>query len=218
MCDCKRRKPAPRNQNYAFSFDNENLIIRIVDTSKIPSKCTLCGANVKIDIEYIRTRQNDYVAYYNNLRLPMQTFDFDLLGYARNKYYSEPNFGSFIYGVNGYVGHDPVYIFYCPGNTLTWNERDEYYEIDNKPVCSLVTQDKDYILVNSDGKIVKTEIIFSKDNNFKTKHGTLKATRLAELLNYPHGMDDFHASRLVWTYVADPALNTKPASSGRESD
>jgi hypothetical protein len=202
--------PAPRNQNCAFSFDNENLVIRIVDTSKVQAK-------VKLDIEYIRTRQDTYAAdtyaaYYKNLRLPMQIFDFDLLGYARNEYYSEPSFGAFIYGVNCYVGHDPVYIFYCPSNTLTWNERDEYYEVDNKPVCSLVTQDKDYILVNSDGEVVETEIIFSKDNNFKIKHGTLKATQLSDLLYYPHLPGYFYTPHLTWTYVADPALKTKSAA------
>jgi hypothetical protein len=149
----------------------------------------------------------------------MRTFDFDLLGYARNEYHSEPSFGAFIYGVNCYVGHDPMYIFYCPGKTLTWNERDEYYEVDNKPVCSLITQDKDYILVNSDGEIVETEIIFSKDKyNFKTKHGTLKATQPPDLLYYPHLPGYYYTPRLIWTYVADPALNTKPASSGRDFD
>ena len=171
---CKSSCPASRNQNNIFSFDNENLIIRIVDIRKVQAKCTLCGANVKIDIEYIRTRQDTYAAYYKNLRLPMKTFDFDLMCYTRsNKYYSEPSFGAFIYGINGFIGHGPVYIMYCPNKTLTWNEGDEYYEVDNKPVCSLITQNKEYILVNSDCEIVETEIIFSEDRyNFKTKHGT----------------------------------------------
>ncbi len=89
MCKCKESMAASRSQNYIFSFDNENLIIRIVDIRKVQAKCTLCGASVKIDIEYIRTRQNTYSAYYKNLRLPMKIFDFDLMCYTRsNKYYS----------------------------------------------------------------------------------------------------------------------------------
>jgi hypothetical protein len=173
MCDCKsRRDPAPRNQNCLFSIDKVNRNIYIVDTSKIPSKCIYCGANVEFDnyILFYTTSSNIYTVHFGKTRLPTRILDLNILWYAETTYYFEPSFGSFVYGAI------PSYVLYCPNKTITFSNNDCFIEIDNKPVCSFITQDNNYILVNSDGEIVESEIIFSNTKHeFKTKHGTLKA-------------------------------------------
>lgn len=199
MCDCKSRDPAPRNQNCIFSIDKVSRNIYIVDTSKIPSKCIYCGANVEFDnyILFYTTSSNIYTVHFGKIRLPTRILDLDILWYAETTYYFEPSFGSFIYGSS--------YVLYFPNKTITFSNNDCFIEIDNKPVCSFITQANNYILVNSDGEIVESEIIFSNaENEFKTKHGTLKA---AQLLN-----------KLIWTYVADLALKTKPAAAIQNLD
>ncbi len=78
--------------------------------------------------------------------------------------------------------------------------------VNDKPAVCCCNVYGEFILINSDGHIIETEVVYSKSTNvFKIGNGQLNYNR--------------DESGIFWTYTSAPALNTKPtAASARAAD
>jgi hypothetical protein len=116
---------------------------------------------------------------------------------------SEPSIGKFIYATNNsHDDYEECFIMYYPTGNIE-QSRFKHYEniiVDGKPaVCCLTIDGKNYLLINSDGTILKTETIHTSiygEEVFKIGNGTLYV--------------DEKSGR--WKYTANSALKTKAAA------
>jgi len=133
--------------------------------------------------------------------------------------YSEPSFGSFIHGERGnelskFILYHPtknidMFAFNCPvfsvGGNSTFIEdfagrRYSVQNLDSIIAICCVTVDYNIVLIDTNCEVLDTIFILeSEPGVYKTPGGHLKCNS-----------NSF--SSLTWTYVANPALNTKPAA------
>jgi hypothetical protein len=121
--------------------------------------------------------------------------------------FSEPRLGkTFICGVNyeRFEKTNRYFIMDCINAKIDGRQTAARYGInlfiDNKPAVCCCTIDDKSILINSDGHIIYTEVVYSKTGDaFKIGNGYLISTHTGIRWGS------------VWQYISAPALNTKPA-------
>jgi hypothetical protein len=116
--------------------------------------------------------------------------------------YSEPSFGSFIHGERG--EELSKFILYHPTENIDkYSLNCPVFSVGEDPhliaICC-VTVDYNIVLIDTNCEVLDTIFILeSEPGVYKTPKGYLKC-------------DGNNFSNLTWTYVANPALNTKPAA------
>jgi hypothetical protein len=186
-------------------------------------KCENCGYNNEV---LLYKRPTIYASWDGNTKYKVKAHKMlNLLNFARCIRYIEPSFGSFIHGQCGeelskFILYHPTeninkYSWNCPVFSVGGDPHsvqvlgDIHNSVMNlgsiMAICC-VTKDYNIVLIDTNCEVLDTIFILeSEPGVYKTPKGYLKCNG-----------NSF--SSLIWTYVANPALNTKPASSGRVFD
>jgi len=121
--------------------------------------------------------------------------------------FSEPRLGKkFIRGINydRFEKTNSYFIMDCINVKIDSQQTTTRYSnifIDDKPAVCCCTIDYKCILINSDGNIIETEVVYSKPGSlFKFGNG------------YLINMSEDYKDDKSWQYISAPALNTKPAA------
>jgi hypothetical protein len=169
-------------------------------------KCENCGYNNEV---LLYKRPTIYASWDGNTKYKVKSHKMlNLLNFVRCIRYIEPSFGSFIHGHCG--EEQSKFILYHPTENIvkySWNC--PVFSVGDDPhliaICC-VTKDYNIVLIDTNCEVLDTIFILeSEPGVYKTPKGYLKCN------------GNSFAS-LIWTYVANSALNTKPASCCRVFD
>lgn len=204
IIECQPYVSMKHEQNITFIIVDE--ILLIVDTKNFISFCPHC--NKKFNL-YIYGEGEYFRASFDGVTdLPICEMVSEIKEFISDvNVCSEPRFGkNFIYGVSylhrltkGFVNY---FIIYCTKDDLKGYYRSSFRHlyVNDKPAVCCCNINGEFILINSDGHIIETEIVHSKTGQmFKVYNG---------YLDYDY--DNNH--KIVWTFTSLPALNTKPAA------
>jgi hypothetical protein len=191
------------DQNRTFIIVNKTAFV--IDSTNYINWCPECYINFKI---YVYGTWPDVRASFDGVTdLPICATVSEIEEFIPDvNVCSEPRFGkNFIYGASilhkltkGFVSY---FLMYC------LNEDIKGYAIsscrrlfvNDKPAVSCCNVYGEFILIDSDGLILETEVIHSPTGNmFKIGNGYLFYER--------------DESGIFWIYTSAPALNTKPAA------
>jgi hypothetical protein len=191
-------------QNRTFIIVNETAFV--IDSTNYIEKCPHCKISYHI---YIYGTWPDVRASFDGAtNLPICATVDNIVGFLPLVYvYSEPRFGkNFIYGMSGLyypLGEIRYFIIHCIKENIEGikNISKSTYKflfVNNKPAVCCRNINDEFILINSDGIIIETEVSYSQESHtFKIGNGNLNYNR--------------NKSGVFWTYISAPALNTKPA-------
>jgi hypothetical protein len=182
-------------QNIIFIIVNETLLI--IDSTKFIKECPRCDREHNL---YIYGTWPDVRASFDGRTdLPIRAIVHGIKIFEiQFQLHSEPSFGKFICGKSDLCkiyDSDSYIVYYLSGNI----EQPSYIayqniSVDSRPVVFCQSIDKKLLLIDLDGKILETKTAYSTP--YKVDNGILK----------------YEAESESWRYIANSALNTKPAA------
>lgn len=198
-------------QNRSFIIVNETAFV--IDSTNYIKKCPHCN---RIYHVYIYGDWPNVRASFDGVTdLPICAIVNNIVELLPFVYvYSEPRFGkNFIYGLSDLhcsLGKMEYFVMHCIKENLDGiknisRSSYKFLFVNDKPAVCCCNVYGEFILINSDGHIIETEVSYSQGRKtFKIGNGHL---------NY-----NYDESGVFWTYTSAPALNTKPAAALARAD